>query len=407
MVVRASFEPERVASMDGPASLTLLLQNDAASDGRVHLKAVGDLAVRTVLQTDSVRLGAGERFELPVVVDPDRKLPAGSHTCVIEVSGDDGSHTIAEATLEVEAHAACAVTLIPERSRSATAGRHRIRVDNQGNIPVRVDVATSPATSPDRRAAAGAGEEPPESATVEVPTSNVTVAPWQSGRIDVRVRPHSTFWTGPSRLHDYQVDAVASSGETFVLVGQYEQIPRIRPWLVPALVGAGLALLIGTLAWFTLLRPNVEDIAEDAAAEAAAENRQVIDDKIVELDQAAAEAAELPLGQPVDLRLSVSPTPGESGFDSFVVEAGRVVSVTDVVLQNPTGASGTVSLRRDGESLLESELANFRDLDFHFVAPFRFEGASVVELEVTCDTAGAGAEECPVGATLTGFVDDG
>jgi hypothetical protein len=407
MVVRATFEPERVVSTDGPASLTLHLHNEADAAGQVHLKPVGELAMRTVLQTESVRLGAGERFDLPVIVDADRRLAAGSHTCVVEVSSDDGGHTMAEATLDVEAHAASAVTLIPERSRSATAGRHRIRVDNQGNVPVRVDVATSPATMPDRRSPHGPQEEPPPSATVDVATPATTVEPWQTGRIDVRVRPNSTFWTGPSRLHDFQIDAVASSGETFLLVGQYEQIPRIRPWLVPALVGAALALVLGALAWFALLRPTVEDIAEDAADTAAEANRIVIDDKIEELDQAAAEVAELPLGEPVDLRLAVEPAPGESDVDTFPVEAGRIVSVTDVVLQNPTGAIGTVSIRRDGVVLLESQLANFRDLDFHFVSAFRFEGASAIELDVSCDTAGPGNETCPVGATLTGFVDDG
>ncbi len=402
MAVRASFHPDHIESTTGPASLTLLLHNDADADGRVHLKPVGELAMRTVLQTDSVRLGAGERFELPVVVDADRKLTAGSHMCVVEVSSEDGEHVVAQATLDVEASAASSVTLIPERSRSATTGRHRIRVDNQGNVPVRVDVATSPATIAGQLGSHDESGEPRRSATVEVASSAVTVAPFQSGRIDVRVRPLSTFWTGPSRLHDYVIDAVASSGESYHLVGQYEQMPRIRPWLVPALVGAALALVLGTLAWFTLLRPAVEDIADDAAASAAEANRVVIDDKILELEQ----AAELPLGQPVDLRLAVDATPGSSAVDSFPIATGRVVSVTDVVLQNPTGAVGTVSLRRDGEVLLESELANFRDLDFHFVAPFRFDGGSVVELDVTCDEAGPGNEDCPVGATMTGFVDD-
>ena len=95
--------------------------------------------------------------------------------------------------------------------------------------------------------------------------------------------------------------------------------------------GALLALVLGTLAWFTLFRPAVENIAEDAASDAAAVNRAVIDEKLAEVEEAAAEAAELPLGQPVDLRVAVSPGVGATGIDAVPVGMGRTVSVTDVV----------------------------------------------------------------------------
>ena len=195
--------------------------------------------------------------------------------------------------------------------------------------------------------------------------------------------------------------------ETFLLVGQYEQLPRVRQWLVGALAGAFLALLLGTLAWFILLRPAVENIAEDAASEAAAANRAIIDDKLAEVEQAAAEAAELPLGQPIDLRLAVSPGIAATAVDAVPGGAGRTVSVTDVVFQNPTGAVGTGTVLRDGETLLESQLANFRDLDFHFVSALQFEGPTSIELAVTCTETGPAQEDCPIGATLTGFVDEG
>lgn len=90
--------------------------------------------------------------------------------------------------------------------------------------------------------------------------------------------------------------------------------------------------------------------------------------------------------------------------DPFAVSADRVLSITDVVFQNPTGAIGQVALLRDGVVLLESELANFRDLDFHFVAPFRFAGATA-ELRVNCTAAGSNEVDCPVAVTLIGFVD--
>ena len=85
---------------------------------------------------------------------------------------------------------------------------------------------------------------------------------------------------------------------------------------------------------------------------------------------------------------------------------GVEVSLTDVVFQNPSGAVGNVALRRNGDVLLESELANFRDLDFHFVAPFVFPAGSTIDITVDCITPGPGATNCNVGATLLGFAAD-
>ncbi len=83
-----------------------------------------------------------------------------------------------------------------------------------------------------------------------------------------------------------------------------------------------------------------------------------------------------------------------------------VWSVTDIIFQNPTGAAGQVALMRDDEVLMESELANFRDLDFHLVAPFVFEGGSTIQVEVTCDAPGPGEDSCSIGTTLAGFTDE-
>ena len=172
-------------------------------------------------------------------------------------------------------------------------------------------------------------------------------------------------------------------------------------WLGPAAAGTAAALLIGTIAWFAVLAPWVEDTAQDAVDD----DRVALQERIDELEIAAAEAEELPLGVPTDLRLSVSPSGGSTDSDSQTVETGERLSVTDVVFQNPTGAVGTVSLLRDGDVLLQSELANFRDYDLHLVAPYVFDESSEITLEVDCRTPGPGETECPVAASILGFLD--
>ena len=93
-------------------------------------------------------------------------------------------------------------------------------------------------------------------------------------------------------------------------------------------------------------------------------------------------------------------------FDFDQSGTGRVLSISDVIFQNPTGAVGRVELLRDDQVLLDQEMANFRDLDFHLVAPFRVGSGSTISLRVTCQTPGPGTDACEAAATIIGFVDD-
>lgn len=369
----------------------LRLSNDATDEEVVTLRALGELAEQTVLQSDTVRLDGGAVFEVPVVVDVNSGLSAGPHRSGIEVSTGSGSASSAEATIEVLEAPAYEAALTPPRSSSTKAGRHRLALTNRGNSPILIELVGAPVDG---------------NATVDLGTPAVTLDPGSEATIDVRVEPPARFWNGSTVDHEFVVRTSGSDGRVADLYGTFHQMPRVRPWLLPALLGMIGALLLGTLAWFLLLKPSVEDIAEEAAADAVAADRAVLAELIAQLEEAAAEAAELPLGTPADLRLETTAAPGNSSTESFVVSSSRVLSVTDVVFQNPTGALGRVALLRNGEVLLESELANFRDLDFHFVAPFAYEGGSTVAIELTCEAPGPGEAECFVGTSLTGFVDE-
>jgi hypothetical protein len=392
MTVTASFEPSRITSSPGEtAGLMLRLINEAPGREIVTLRARGELADHTVLQSDTVQLEAGQVFEVPVVIDVNSGLPAGPHSSGIEVSSGSGASSSAEATIDVLEAPAYSATLVPPRSTSGKAGRHRVRLANRGNAPMLVELRGTPVD--------GVAE-------VELGTTAVSLDAGAEASVDVRVVPPSRFWNGSTIDHEFVVHTTGSDGRTTELYGTFHQLPRVRSWLLPALVGMLGALLLGTLAWFWLLRPAVEQIAEDEANAAVAADRAVLQELITQLEDAAAEAAELPLGTPADLRLDASAAPGETSTESFAVSSSRMLSVTDVVFQNPSGAVGLVSLLRDGEVLLQSDLANFRDLDFHFVAPYAFEGGSTVAIELTCTTPGPGEDECTVGTSLTGFVDE-
>lgn len=393
MAVTANFSSDHVSAAPGEAAtLTLHLHNPTEAERMVKLRAVGEFASTVVLQSETIYLDPDEVFDVPVVVDPSSDLVAGEHVCTLQID-DAGTTSEASVTVDLEPAVSFDARLEPQESRSGRAGRHKIVVVNTGNVPIAVELDVTAS----------------DDVVAEIAVPVVNVDPGATAKVELKLSPHSRYWTGVEIEHPFAVGLVASDGETVSLDGTYRQAPRVGSWVAPALAGLLGALLLGLLAWFLLLRPAVRNIAEDEAAELDAVQDAAIAEQVAEMQRAAAEAAELPLGEPVDLRLTTAPTGGSSDTDAFTFDAGgsgRILSLTDVIIQNPGGATGTVQLLRGDDVLLESSLANFRDLEFHLVAPLRFASGTNVSLSVACSEPGPGSTTCDVAATVVGFVDD-
>jgi hypothetical protein len=390
MPLTAKFIPQSLTLPPSEeTTLTLQVHNDDAIQQLVQLQVAGDLADHVVLASELLTLEPGETFDLPAVITPGAALAVGMHSPTVELSSGSGN-TTATASVEVMPYADHAVSLVPESSKGSAAGMHIVEVCNLGNMPVTVGF------HPD-----GLGSE--ISLDIEPAT---TVEPGEKTEVSLRVTPVARYWNGPSRPHDFVVRTNGSDGRSFELPGTYEQRPRIPAWLGPAALGALMALILWAIIWFAWIKPWVQDTADDAAAEAIEEDRIALEERIEEMEAAAAEVEELPLGTPIDFRLSVSPAGGNSASDSETVDRNSVLSITDIVLQNPDGSVGKVTVLRNDDILLQSELANFRDLDLHFVAPFVFEEGDDITLLVDCRTPAPGSTECPVGASFLGFIDE-
>ncbi len=310
----------------------------------------------------------------------------------------------ASATVDIGVHSDYSIALQPARSKGSRGGRHKVRVANTGNVALALEL--SPALPSDSSPDSSPDSVDDGRVRLSIQPTSLSIAPGLTGEAMVRVTPATTYWSGPTQDHDVELLATSSDGRTDALVGTYQQRPRLPNWVGPAAAGAFAALVLGAIAWFAFARPWVQDTADEAAAEAIELDRVALQERIEELEAAAAEAEELPLGTPTDIRLEVAPTGGNTEQDAASIDSGTIVSITDVVFQNPTGAVGTVSLQRGDEVLLQSELANFRDFDLHFVAPYQFDDTDEIVLTVECRTPGAGASTCPVAASLVGFVDE-
>jgi hypothetical protein len=409
MAVTAKFVPDRIDLLPNtPATMTLRLYNGHDERREVSLAASGPLNDHVRLDTAIVTLDPNQIVDVPTAVFAPPTVAAGTYTIDVQATvgtaggpapdaENNGPPTapevvVATGTVEINAHSDYSIALQPVMSRGGRGGRHTIRVANTGNVALALEL------TPD--------DTDDELVSVTVQPSSLSVPPGLTSDATVRVTPATTYWSGPNQDHVVALHATSAAGRTDALVGAYQQRPKLPNGLGPAAAGAFAALLLSTIAWFAFARPWVQDTADEAAAEAIELDRAALQERIDELEVAAAEAEELPLGTPVDFRLQVEPTGGNTEQDAATVESDTIVSITDVVFQNPTGAVGTVSLLRGDEVLLLSELANFRDFDLHFVAPYQFDDADEIVLSVECRTPGAGASTCPVAASLVGFVDE-
>ena len=409
MAVTAKFVPDRIDLLPNtPYTMTLRLYNGHQERREVSLTTSGPLNDHVRLDSAVVTIEPNEIVDVSVVVFAPPTVEAGSYTIGVEATVGTASGpppngenngppaapevVITSANVEISAHSDYSIAMRPVTSRGARGGRHTVRVANTGNVALLLEL------SPDDTA--------DERVSVSVEPATMSLAPGLTGDAVVRVTPASTYWSGPAQDHVVAVQATSEAGRADALVGAYQQRPKLPNWVGPAAAGAFAALALGAIAWFAFARPWVEDTADQAAADAIELDRAALQTRIEELEAAAAEAEELPLGTPIDIRLEVEPTGGNTEQDAADVDSDTIVSITDVVFQNPTGAVGTVSLQRGDEVLLRSELANFRDFDLHFVAPYQFDDGDEIVLTVECRTPGAGASTCPVAASLVGFVDE-
>jgi hypothetical protein len=67
----------------------------------------------------------------------------------------------------------------------------------------------------------------------------------------------------------------------------------------------------------------------------------------------------------------------------FNVPAGRSLEITDLLVENTAGDVGNLALADDGSPVMQWAMANFRDLDYHWITPTVFGSGSQVQMIVT------------------------
>ena len=403
------------SAVSAPPGEQVLLQVGVRNTGHVvdrfTVSVLGDAARWATVEPPSINLNPGTEGEVFVRFDIPRasEVASGQVPFAVKVTSqeDPAGSIVEEGVLNVGAFAEVVAELLPRTGRGRRRTRHQLAIDNRGNTRLNVDLG---ARDPDGLLA------------FRITPPALVAAPATASFADVVVQARRPFLRGPAQSHPFQVTVTAEDQPPLVLDGTMLQESRLPAWTLRAALAALALLLALVLLWLVVLKPTVRSTAKDAIREPLGRTNEAVNDigaavgrnpnlatsgdavTDAEPGQAsttttapvgAGGAIATNFGNPFDLRLEVG------GTTSFRIPDGNVFSLTDVVLQNPAGDSGTISLMRGDRVLFRDALANFRSVDFHFVAPIVFDAGTAVVLQVDCRNTGTA---CTAAAQLGGFM---
>ncbi|SDI18354.1 hypothetical protein SAMN05192558_101253 [Actinokineospora alba] len=405
---------------------------------QLTLHVVGDAHDWTVVDPPMVNLLPGDETTVRVTFRPPRssEVPAGTVPFGIRAESREDPHasSVEEGEIAVAGFTDLVAELVPTIRRGRRRAKYRLVVDNNGNQEECVDIV---------------GIDQDDQLTILVGSPSLHTQPGTATVVKTKVAPHKRMFRGDPRTHPFQlfVQPVTEAPENpppVTVDGVMIQLPLVSKGLFKALVVASAALVALMVLWFALLKPTVESVARQQADVAASRADQAAE-RANEAADVASSAAAVPAGGgaptddpadtgagaangadpgpaaesagspgdttpapepvPTSFRIEAAARPVTDGsFEPFRYRApdGQALGITDLVLQNPRGDSGFLRIALNGEVILEVGLANFRDLDYHYVVPLGLRPGEQLVFLVNCTTPGAGANQCTPSASFSG-----
>lgn len=392
---------------------TVVVRNTGDLVDEFTVDVVGDAAGWATAEPATVNLVPGASASVVVRFAPPRAtgVAAGRVPFGVRVTSreDPYGSVVEEGVVEVGEFTDLSAELVPAKVEAGAKGRFEVAVDNVGNHPVAVRL--SPV-------------DPDDGLEFTLERTEVVLAPGTAAFVKLVAKPRATFLRGPAQPRPFRVEVVPSAGPPLSAAGTLVQRQLLPKWLVPALIAllALAAVLVGL--WFAVLKPAVRSAAREAAAQQVEEVKDAVGEAQAGAGQAQEQAREAeaksqeamkaagldpeappgspptsrpgdaaaPDGEPTDFRVAadapIVANPAAFTDFTFTPPADKTLLITDIVLQNPRGDTGTVRVLRDANGtrgvLLEVGLANFRDLDRHYVEPLRFQRGERVVVQVSC-----------------------
>jgi hypothetical protein len=426
----------------------MLVRNTGQVVDQFTIDVVGACAEWTTVEPQVVNLLPGADVEVTITFAPARAphvaagvVPFGLRVLSRE---DPPGSTVAEGTIDVAPFDDLQVELVPRQSRGRRRARHQVAIDNNGNQPATVEVSA---------------QDEEEALDFKFDHRMASIEPGAAAFIKMSAKPEKRFLKGADRQHPFIVTVTPRTTPPIATRGTMTQRQLLPSWLLPVIAAVAALALVAFILYQTLVKEQIKATAQDVAskvassmassmvssanssanaaissAQAAASNAQsqasAADSKASDAQDKASKAAKhngngqnvtsSPTGGTVSgvsvdngkatsftLAGNKAETPGNP--NSFGISDGPAIGpkqflvITALIMQNPDGDTGTLNIKRGGDTLLREGLQNFRDQDFHFDdEPLIFTNSAPLSIAVNCQKAGAPATTCQPSILFTG-----
>ncbi|WP_344233140.1 hypothetical protein [Kribbella hippodromi] len=427
-------------------SCELAVTNTGRLVDQFGLGLVGTTGEWVTVEPTSMNLMPGTTGTATVRFAPPKSAvaPAGRHEFGIKVRSreDPEDSVVTEGAVEVAPYREIAAELVLGKRRASRRAKFRLAVDNLGNAETVVTIGL---------------RDPEDDLRLGTAHPVITTAPGTATVVKLTAAPHRRFWRGQSKMLPFEVVASPAEGaEPVTTTGVVQQEQLMPKWLLPALAAAVVLVVAAIGAWYALLKPAVQSVATEQSRQQVAQAESAAAKASTEASKAGAAAtvaqqaagvtspsaseptspaltpsapakspgpsstpgqpkasakpsgpAKTPAPAPAPLSFRIATqakavTNGSFQPFTYAAPAGRTIRISDLVLQNPRGDTGILRVLIGSNVVLETGLANFRDLDYHYLEALTAAPGQPVGVSVNCTAPGAGFDHCTPSVSFSG-----
>ena len=419
------------------AAMAFTVRNTGSVVDRFSFEAIGGAAGWVTFAPDSLSLFPEASGTVNILFNPLRlhTVTAGAMPFGIRITSaeDPAASVVEEGTLNVAPFSDISVELVPRIPRGSRMGRTQLAVDNRSNCPYRAELSGTdsesallmafnpavvdvvpggavfakvrirpkqtfwrgPATTKPFRILLKNSPVVPAAAPVGAPAATPGDGPADGsagaagpgvGAAPTATRPLEALPANPHKVEIYAD-------------GSLMQESLLPSWFFKALAALVALAILAVILWFALLRPQIRSTAKNevskqlAAAGVSAPSGGSgspsggggggggggSTSTTVALSKGGSVSV-TSAGGNIDGSYTAS---GNSSHAVYTVPRGSVLRVTDLLVENSAGDTGILKIARGGTVLMQWSMANFRDLDYHWITPTVFGSGTQMQVIVS------------------------
>jgi hypothetical protein len=400
--VQVWFAQDEVSMRPGDStSLSMSIENVGDRTESYTIIPAGLTAAWTTVTRPNITLFAGSRDLIEVVVRPPaiHSTTAGPTAVSVRVipQGVPDDAVVAETIATVQPFDDRRITTLQPVQRARRRATYEFMVENQGN-----NLASCRLHLVDASNRVDGSFDPPA----------VGVAPGSAGLVRLSLRAHGLLRRAERQL-DFEIEATEPDHAPATGRATLIQSPTISGRLMWRTLGLAVAIAAVLLAWFNVVRPELNDAADRAVDERIEELGAVPNGTVAPAvttvppaeDDTPTAIVAVDTGEPVSYRIALDVGVTQERSESISVPPDSRFLLTDVVLQNPNGDLGTAQLLRNADILYEWDLGSMNSANEFQprVSPLPFDPGDNLVLAVECDVVGqTTGTGCEVAALLGG-----